>query len=188
MKPVTGITAVLTTTLLLGLYGTTALADPPSATRTKTIKVKIDNPGDPANAKLEITSGKTDNGCSSSDNPGRGCVKVDKGQAADMVFDLRGKPKCSDSDYWMLTAVQLGGYNSATKPDANDWGNLPADVVSDFRADRVTGEAQVTVLDRDRVRVHNMNQAAYDIWYRLKAECTGFKPIYSDPRVRNTGN
>jgi hypothetical protein len=187
MKRMTGITTVLTTAILIGLYAPPVIADPPNATRTKTIKVKISNPRDPATAELEVTSGKTDHGCRSSDKPGLGCVKVDMGEAADLVFDLKGKPKCSGSDYWTLTAVQLGGYNSASKPGANDWGNLPADVVADFRADRVTGEAQVTVLDKGRIRVHDMNQAEYDIWYRLKAECQGVPPIYSDPRIKNTG-
>jgi hypothetical protein len=182
-----GITAVLAATLLFGLYATSILAKPPTATRTKTIKVKIDDPTDPAKVKLEITSRGTDHGCPSSQNPGRGCIKVDRGEAADLVFDLKGNPKCSNTEYWMLTAVQLGGYNSNTKPAANGWGNLPADVVADFRANPANGEAQVTLLDKDRMRVHNMNQQPYDIWYRLKAECTGANPIYSDPIIKNTG-
>lgn len=182
----TSIITVLTTTLLFGAYVSPARAERPERTLTKTIKVKVDNPGDPASANLEITAKKTGWGCSNSSNPGKGCVKVDKGEAADLVFDMTGKPKCSGSDYWVLTAVQLGGYNSADKPDAAGWGNLPDDVVADFRADKTTGEAQVTLLDRERIRVHNMNQAEYDIWYRLKATCD-HHVIYSDPRIKNTG-
>jgi hypothetical protein len=65
--------------------------------------------------------------------------------------------------------------------------SIPIDVASDFNADSTNGSVPFTKLGDDKIRIHDKNEHVYDIWYRLKATCSDRNPIYSDPRVRNTG-
>jgi hypothetical protein len=171
-------------------------SDPSSAQRkrpNKTVTETIDgqiNDSDPLKPYIDITARSTSHGCQSANNPGRGCIRTTKGDAADMVFKMKRNMTCESGDLWVFTQFRLGGYSvdgSVGKPKKEaDWGKLPVAVAADFRANPATGVADFTILNKRSIRVHNRNDGAYTVWYELTAECDGKKAV-TDPRIKNTG-
>jgi hypothetical protein len=161
----------------------------PNKTDTVTINGQIDD-SNPLKPFINITASSTSHGCQSANNPGRGCIRVTKGDAADMVFKMQADMKCENGDLWVFTQFRLGGYSkdgSVGKPKKEtDWGKLPVAVAADFRANPTTGVVDFTILNKRSIRVHNRNDGVYTVWYELTAECDGKKAV-SDPRIRNTG-
>ena len=133
----------------------------------------------------------------------KGCIKPKKNKAATITFKIRGKGflnnkyNCDDNGHkWYLTKIELAGKDALTKPTS--WpGTVDAQVQSDFGAD-AAGNVPFVVEKGHKIVINDKNgtdkprgspQAApYDIWYRLTATCNDVNPIYSDPRIRNTGH
>jgi len=132
----------------------------------------------------------TRGGCASSNH--NGCVEVPVNKKVRMQFVLNGNRQCNGGQ-WNLSAVYLGGKNSAAKPGS--WGGLDSEVQGDFNvANASTGLLNPdSGSNKQKIVIYDANNHAYDIWYKVTAVCTSNSgstmglPIETDPRIRNGG-
>lgn len=174
------IVAMTALAFLLAAASASAVPDAAKVKKTKTVKVKVKK-ADSA-PTLEMKTFGVANGCSLFS--GNGCIEVERGESADLVFELPDqKAECAPGKPWRLTGFQLGGLNSPDKPQT--WGDAGPEATADFSAD-ADGWAAITTAE-NTLTVYNENDYAYEVWYRLRASCEGVEDIYSDPVVRNKG-
>ena len=182
---------------VLMMIGALMIVSTASAKNPKQVKLRmVDN-------KLEIDTNADENDCPADEARGKGCIKVKHGETSKMYFHLKGSRNCSldSGKKWALNAIYLGGYNSATKPDKDDFGFdriSEADygnVSGDFNiVNRTSGLVYPLEKTDKKLAINNKNlKNPYVVWYKIEAICErsdGGEPhiATSDPRVRNGGN
>ena len=131
---------------------------------------------------LEYNANGSSHGrCVSGSEPG--CVRV-SGNGS-ITFRLVNDRSCASGARWELTGVQLGGENSGGKPGA--FGGLSSQAASDFNADAGSGWANTSPSSGSAITMSDANRAAYSLWYRVRASCSGSPDIWFDPRIENEG-
>lgn len=136
----------------------------------------------PSEDKLIVT---TRGACSRPPN-NAGCVRASG--RIQINFNLVGNAKCSEANgaKWELEHVQLGGKNSSSKPAS--WGGDDSEVEYDFAAANGTWIVNPVSQSARHILIRDYNAMAYDIWYRVIANCVGgSSSIETDPRVKNDG-
>ena len=181
---------------VLVMIGVLAFAPTASAKNPKEVKMTI------VNNKLDITTPKDGNDCKPTAENNKGCIKVIKNKKSEIYFHLIGDTKCTleHGTKWELNAVYLGGYNSATEPDDDDFG---FDSTSDADYKKVKGDFNivnrtsglVTTIEKSekKLGINDLNQHEYVVWYKIEATCkrSDGNPTpwvtTNDPRARNGG-
>jgi hypothetical protein len=115
-------------------------------------------------------------------NPGNGCVRATS--QATITFRLVNDRRCTSGAMWELSGVQLGGEGSGSKP--GQFGGL-RHAAGDFNADAGSGWAATSPSRGQSITMNDRNSSQYDIWYRVRASCSGHPDIYFDPRIENDG-
>lgn len=128
------------------------------------------------------------NSACSGDAPQSGCVEVEKGESATLIWELDS----IGETYWMLTRFQFSA-------DGVNWGDsnfpLPACSVGNFgleARDQFTGNAASAMITGNsrKVLLQNGNQETCQVYYRIYAmPKAGGMEIHSDtvPMVSNQG-
>ena len=129
-------------------------------------------------------------------NNHKGCIRVKLGQNADINFILtEGNKSCNlgEGATWELSAVYLGGKDSASKPGS--WGGLDSEIQEDFDvADAASGLLNHANGSNARhIKITDENNYKYDVWYTVVATCkatngASLGEIEIDPRLSNICN